>query len=226
MSDPAIGSATPGDLAAPLVERLRRDLGDGRSRIVVGLDGRSGSGKSTVAMAVAAEMATVGVAVTIVDGDDFYTGGSAATWDSRTDAEKAATVIDWRRQLAVLEQLRAGRAATWRPFDWDSEDWDVAPAPLAASTVTADATPVVVLEGAYSCRPELGAAVDLRVLLDVPAEVRRRQLLDREGELYRSDWEGRWSAAEEHYFGGVMPPERFDLVLSPPGWRPGAPASR
>jgi hypothetical protein len=37
--------------------------------------------------------------------------------------------------------------------------------------------------------------------------------LDREGEEYRADWESRWSAAEDHYFGTVMPPHRFDLVL-------------
>ncbi|MEO5838811.1 MAG: hypothetical protein ABIQ73_11355 [Acidimicrobiales bacterium] len=51
------------------------------------------------------------------------------------------------------------------------------------------------------------------MLLDIPRDVRRRQLLEREGEDYRSDWESRWSVAEDHYFGTVMPPERFDLVL-------------
>ena len=55
--------------------------------------------------------------------------------------------------------------------------------------------------------------LDLRVLLDTPADVRRQRLLEREGEAYRTDWEARWSAAEEHYFGTVMPPSRFDLIL-------------
>ena len=72
---------------------------------------------------------------------------------------------------------------------------------------------VVVLEGAYSCRPELHDLLDLRVLLDIPPWVRRRRLLEREGDAFRADWEARWSAAEDHYFGTVMPPERFDLVL-------------
>lgn len=52
------------------------------------------------------------------------------------------------------------------------------------------------------------------MLLDTPTHVRLRRLLDREGEEYRADWLGRWSAAEDHYFGTVMPPSRFDLVLT------------
>ena len=85
--------------------------------------------------------------------------------------------------------------------------------PIIQTRYTADPAPVVVLEGAYSCRPELHDLLDLRVLLVVPDEVRRAQLRQREGEAYRAEWDARWAAAEEHYFGTVMPPERFDLVL-------------
>jgi hypothetical protein len=55
--------------------------------------------------------------------------------------------------------------------------------------------------------------LNLRVLLATPRDVRRARLLEREGEAYREDWEGRWAVAEEHSFGSVMTPERFDLVL-------------
>ncbi|HSP28368.1 MAG TPA: hypothetical protein VLN74_07450 [Ilumatobacteraceae bacterium] len=72
------------------------------------------------------------------------------------------------------------------------------------------------LEGAYSCRPELHDLLDLRVLLDIPHDIRRRQLLGREGDSFRADWEARWSAAEDHYFSVVMPPDLFDLRLGSP----------
>ena len=74
----------------------------------------------------------------------------------------------------------------------------------------------MLLEGAYAARPELHALLDLLVLLDPPADVRRRQLLDREGDLYRAEWEGRWSEAEDIYFGHIMTSDRFDLVLDVP----------
>ena len=72
---------------------------------------------------------------------------------------------------------------------------------------------VVILEGAYSARPELSDLFALRVLLDVPRDVRRARLLQREGERYRAEWEARWGEAEDLYFEVLMPPGAFDLVL-------------
>ncbi|ANY06854.1 uridine kinase family protein [Pseudonocardia sp. HH130630-07] len=196
--------------AAVLLARLRQGKAPGHRPLFVGIDGRSGSGKSTLTARVAREF---GGPVTVIEGDDFYGGGSAATWDRRTTAERVDLVLDWRRQHDVLTRLRADGAAGWRAFDWDSEGWDGEVAPLAAATTTVRIAPLVVLEGAYSCRPELHGLLDLRVLLTAPAEVRRRRLVEREGAEYDEDWAVRWSTAEDHYFGTVMPAGSFDLVL-------------
>jgi uridine kinase len=149
----------------------------------------------------------------VIDGDQFYAGGSAESWDRRTPAEKADSVIDWRRQRHVLEQLRQRGVVEWFPFDWEAANWDSDIVPFASDPIVTRATSMVILEGAYSCRPELHDLLDVRVLVDIPDAVRRRQLLEREGEAYRSDWEARWSAAEDWYFETVMPPERFDFIL-------------
>lgn len=202
----------------PFIERLTVELARRAGPIFVALDGRSGAGKSTLAAAVTEQLHKPGpaaspVTVTVIEGDQFYAGGSAQSWDNRPPAELVDRVIDWRRQRAVLQQLRSEGEATWFPFDWEAEDWDADDVPLRRDPVRSAIASVVVLEGAYSARPELHDLVDLRVLLDIPSGVRRRQLLEREGEEYRSDWEARWSAAEDHYFAVVMPPARFDLVL-------------
>lgn len=181
----------------------------------VGLDGRSGVGKSTLAAATQQQLGSADprLTVTVIEGDQFYGGGSAATWDDRSAADKVAEAMDWRRQLAVLEALRSTGTAEWRSFDWDAADWDTPNSPLSAEISTCRATEVVILEGAYSCRPELHGQLDSTVLLDPPRPLRRQQLLAREGEAYRADWEGRWSEAEDLYFGSIMGPDRFDLVL-------------
>lgn len=205
--------------AATLVARLRERLVDRHHPLLVGIDGRSGVGKSTLAATVSKDLARTRNGtdhVTVIEGDDFYTGGSAEVWDHRSAAENAGLVVDWRRQRDALEQLLGCGVAEWLPFDWDADAWDGEVAPFASASTVARATSVIVLDGAYSCRPELHDLLDLRVLLEVPSDVRRRQLLDREGNAYRADWDTRWSAAEEHYFGIVMPPERFDLVLGIP----------
>ena len=203
-------ASSPEELAAALIARLRPPLAAGAEPVFVGLDGRSGAGKSTVAAAVADGL---DVAVTVVAGDDFYGGGSAATWDARGPAGNAAAVIDWHRQAAVLTALRERGAAAWQPFDWESPAWDGDEVPLAADVVRAVVAPVVLLEGVYSCRPQLAELLDLRVLLAVPRTLRRARLLQREGEAHDTAWDARWAAAEAHYFRHEMPPKHFDLVL-------------
>lgn len=199
-----------------LVVAIRTRVVEADGVLVVGLDGRSGVGKSTLAATAARVLRQQDppVDVVVIDGDGFYAGGTAARWDRRTAIEKVDQVIDWRRQRAVLEGLRDWGVATWHPFDWESDDWDRDPPPFTDEPTTVEAARVVVLEGAYSCRPELHDLLDLRVLVDAPDAVRRARLLAREGEEYRSDWEARWAEAEEHYVGTVMPPHRFDLVVA------------
>jgi uridine kinase len=207
--------------ASVLADWLLQQLTAHGTPAFVGIDGRSGAGKSTLAAEVAERLMTaVGgpVEVTVIEGDDFYAGGSGETWDRRTADEKADGVIDWRRQRAALEQLRTQGEAEWQPFDWEAEEWDSDTVPLAEEPKLVRATPVVLLEGAYSCRPELHDLLDLRVLLEVAPEIRRAQLLQREGDAHRDEWEARWSPAEDHYFGSIMPPHRFDLVLGSSVW--------
>ncbi len=209
------GRRSPAEIAAPLIERLRRNIVVGSS-IFVAIDGRSGAGKSTVSAALVdalSEPGSVEPTVVVIEGDQFYAGGSAATWDGRSVVERANRVIDWRRQHRLLSDLRSKGEVLWHAFDWDSEDWDSDEVPLQRKPVRSAAAPVVVLEGAYSARPELHDLLDVLVLLEVPRDVRRRQLLAREGADYRADWEARWSGAEDHYFGSVMRPSRFDLLL-------------
>jgi uridine kinase len=201
------------DLAAPIVERIGLPVAQRSETVFVGLDGRSGSGKSTLAQVVADVFVGRGESVTVIEGDQFYGGGSGATWDARTTSEKVDRVIDWRRQRDVLEKLHQPGHAEWAQFDWHADDWDSAEVPLSDETLSASAGAVVILEGAYSCRPQLRDLLNLAVLLDVPEETRRCQLLGREGDVYRSEWEGRWSSAEDHYFGFVVPPDSFDLVV-------------
>lgn len=101
----------PAALAAVIAART-----EGMTRpFVVALDGRSGVGKSTLA-----RMRADGHEAAIIEGDDFYAGGMALRDDS--PGTRAASCIDWTRQRPVLEDLRTGRKAVRRAFDWESFD--------------------------------------------------------------------------------------------------------
>jgi uridine kinase len=170
---------------------------------VVALDGRSGSGKSTLARAVA-----VICGAAVIEGDDFYGGGTAEEWDAMTPAERADHCIDWRRQRPVLEWLRQGRPASWLPFDWEADAGG-----LADGRRTCEPGPIVILEGAYSARPELADLIDFSVLLVVSDAERLARMRRREGDEFDGDWWRRWESAERHYFEHTMRPGSFDLVL-------------
>ena len=60
--------------------------------VIVALDGRSGTGKSTLAEWMAARLGGIRV-----DQDDFYSGGEFDEWRRLTPREKADRMIDWRR---------------------------------------------------------------------------------------------------------------------------------
>jgi para-aminobenzoate synthetase len=171
---------------------------------LVALDGRSGVGKSTLARRLAAELAA-----TLVEGDDFYAGGSEAEWDARSAAEKAALCMNWRRMRAeALEPLLAGRSATWHPYDFETG------AVQATHTRTAQPASVIILDGVYSGRPELADLVDLAVLVELEDGERRARLAKRESEYFLREWFARWDEAEEHYFANVRPRESFEVVVS------------
>jgi uridine kinase len=108
----------------------------------------------------------------------------------------------------MAEALRRGQTATWFEYDWETFDGSLRTEPTTSAPAA-----LVILEGAYSARPELADLFDLRVLLDTPLPIRMQRLASREVGTYRDGWFARWDAAEQHYFGTVMPSGAFDLVL-------------
>jgi uridine kinase len=195
--------------ASRIVAEIQAQL-VGRSRpLLVAIDGQSGSGKSHIAAAVAESLNAV-----VVPGDDFYAAYvTYAEWDARTPAQRAADVFDWRRlRTEALEPLLAGRTASWYAFDFDAKRPD-GTFPLAKAPVTREPAAIVILDGAYSSRPELSDVIDLSVLVEVSPQERHRRLVERDGSAYTGGWLERWDAAEEYYFTAVRPRSSFDLVV-------------
>ncbi|HEY2850257.1 MAG TPA: AAA family ATPase [Gemmatimonadaceae bacterium] len=189
------------------IHQLRSERGD---PVVVALDGPSGCGKSTLAARLAAALDAV-----VVPGDDFFAGEiTAAEWDGRSPAERARDAIDWRRlRLNALEPLRAGRPAEWYPFNFAAGERPDGTYAMDLQSVRCQPAPVIILDGAYSARPELADLVDLSVLIDVPATVRQQRLAARENPGFLAAWHARWDAAEAFYFTHVRPAATFDLIV-------------
>jgi uridine kinase len=208
MNDP-----TPELLAAAgaIIAEIRRLMVDRATPILLALDGGSGSGKSTLAALIAMELEAA-----LVQSDDFFAAEIPdAGWDARTPEARAKDAIDWRRLRAdALEPLLAGKPAKWHAFDFEAGILPNGSYAMRSDFEEREPRAVIVLDGAYSTRPELTDLMDCSVLVDVPVTVRHGRLAAREEKGFLDSWHARWDAAEEYYFRHVRPASAFDLVVT------------
>lgn len=187
-------------MVSAIEERLRAHA---NRPLLVALDGRSGTGKSRFADDLATQFDAL-----VIRGDDFYSGGTHEEWVLRTPKEKANRCIDWRRlRLEVLEPLLAGQTTQWRTHDWATGRG------LSKEVSRAAPTRVIILDGAYSARPELSDLIDVSVLVTAHDQTRRARLRGREGESTMEAWHRVWDEAEDYYFTEVVRPHDVDVVV-------------
>ena len=161
-------------------------------------------------------MAAQALDATVVASDDFFAGEiTDDEWGKRQPSERAASALDWRRlRIEALEPLLAGKSAEWHAFDFEAGTRDDGTYGLRADLTKRYPATVIILDGAYSTRPELADLIDLTVLVNAPAEIRRHRLAMREAPAFLEAWHKCWDAAEIHYFTQVRPLSSFDLVVA------------
>ena len=193
-----------------IVAEIRRLLANRGTPIVVALDGGSGSGKSTLASLIARELPAA-----LITGDDFFAADiTDAVWERRSPQARAADAMDWRRLRAeALEPLLAGKSAKWHALDFEAGVRPNGTYALRMDFVEREPRTVIVLDGAYSTRPELADLIDLSVLVDAPVGMRHERLATREDGSFLASWHARWDEAEEYYFKHLRPKSSFDLVV-------------
>ena len=171
--------------------------------LLVAIDGRSGTGKSTFTNQLERQIKCI-----VVRGDDFYSGGSLEEWNRRTPREEAELCIDWQRlKEKALLPLLSGQKTEWHPFNWKTMQG------FSNDIVCKNPRDIILLDGAYSTRPELLDLIDITVLITCREDLRRERLLQREGEEFVSEWHSVWNEAEKYYYSEVRTPDMFDLVV-------------
>lgn len=171
----------------PVLSEIRNLLEQQRSEerpVMISIDGRCGSGKSSLA-AVIREVFSCNV----VHMDDFYLPPQMRSADWK---EIPAGNMDLERfWKEVLQPVKEGKNVLYRPFDCQTGQ-------LAEPSVI-PAAPLTVIEGSYSQHPTLAEDYDLKVFLTCEPEVQRKRLTDREGDGVKSFFT-HWMPMEERYF--------------------------
>lgn len=189
-------------LAAELERVIMSRAASGAAPFLVAIDGRCGSGKSTLAASLATRRGWG-----VVHMDDFYLRPEQRTPERY--AEPGGNSDRERFLEEVLKPLRDGNAVRYRPFDCVTMK--------LREPVSLKPSPVVLMEGSYSCHPLLWRFYDLRVFLTVRPETQAARILRRNGPEKAAIFKSRWIPMEERYFEAFSVPERCDLVLHTDG---------
>lgn len=151
------GADTPADAFAAAAVGVATARGDGR--VVVLVDGRSGTGKTTLGNAVAQRLGA-----RIVHLDDVYPG-----WDGlRAAAEAVVTDV-------------LGAPSGYRRWDWATS--------CPADWVPLDPDAPIVVEGCGALSRASAPLASLRVWLEAEDDVRWQRAVGRDGEVFAREWD-------------------------------------
>ncbi len=158
----------------------------GQTRVIA-VDGRSGSGKTSLAARLSGALSAPVVAL-----EDLYGG-----WDG---LERGVDVL----VSEVLEPLAAGRTALVPRYDWIAAGWDT---PWAL-----EPPEVLIVEGAGAGARRAATYESVLIWMETPASVRKKRALDRDGETFAPYWDA-WAAQEDEMLARERTPQRADVTI-------------
>ena len=159
-----------------------------KDMVVVAIDGKCTSGKTTLA----AKLAEVYDCI-VLHMDDFFLRPEQRT--PERFAEVGGNVDYERFKAEVLIPLKAGQPFSYRPFDCSTF--------TLADSVCVTPKKLNIIEGTYSHHPYFGNPYDLKILLTVDEETQRQRILERPIFLHKRFFE-EWIPMENRYFDALQ----------------------
>lgn len=156
-----------------------------RDRVVVAIDGKSGTGKSHLARLV-----SQCIDCSIIHVDDFFLPSSKRT---RERLEMPGGNVDSERLLEeVMIPLSHRKPFCYRPYDCGKDS-------IEEREIAVDKD-VVIVEGVYSLLPAFRKFYDMGFILDAPYRRRLDRIWVRSGEEQMVKFVNVWIPLEDRYF--------------------------
>ena len=202
----AAGSAVPADVSVTAAVNAKADrilaaLKEKRipsDRFVIAIDGRCGSGKTTLT-----ELLCRRLGADAVHMDYFY-----LTPDQRTEArfsEPGGNVNYERFSEEVLPHLGKPEGFSYRRYDFPTRSFP--------EVCTLRSGQRVIVEGAYSLHPRFGGYADLRVFSDIGRGEQEKRILLRNGPAGLENFRQIWIPLEENYLSACRIRETCDIMV-------------
>lgn len=160
----------------PLITRIRNLLKE-KEKVIIALDGKSGSGKS-----LAAELLSFVFDASVIHMDDFFLPPEKRTKERY--AEPGGNVHYERFRDEVARYIKKNEDFSYRRFDCGIMDY--------GAKVDVEAKPLMIVEGVYSQHIQYRSIYDLKVFFDIDEEMQANAIYQRDGaemlEMFRNVW--------------------------------------
>lgn len=188
-------------------------------RVLIGIAGAPGAGKTTLARVLAAALAATGTEVAHVPMDGFHLADAALDLLGLRDRKGALDTFDPAGYAALLARIAAGEAV-WAPaFERDLEQ------PIAQAIRVPASARIIISEGNYLLLPApewkaVSSWFDEVWFCQLDDEVRRARLISRHIQFGKTpdqarEWVERLDEANARIVGATAP--AADLVIRIPG---------
>ena len=179
--------------------RIEELLGSDRDRILIGIDGRAGSGKTTLARKLAEVFDC-----NVFHMDDFFLQGYQRTEER---AKEVGGNVDYERfQKEVLLPLRKKETVWYRPFRCQTMELQ--------EKVEMPFRRLNIIEGSYAQHPYFGDPYDLKIFVDIDPDLQLERIEKRNGAEKLEQFKTLWIPKEEAYFAKFQIAAHADRIMS------------
>lgn len=168
-----------------------------KEQFIIAIDGRCASGKTTLA-----EQLQKVHECNVIHMDDFY-----LPMEKRTEKIMAQPGgnIDYERLLGeIILPIKEGKQTVYHPYNCHNNCF-LPPQKVERKLGT-------IIEGSYSCHPDLKEYYDLCIFMDIPYELQLERLKKRNKALLE-DFINIWIPREEYYFNTFNVRKYCDVVI-------------
>ncbi len=182
----------------PVVENILR-LNDKKERIVIAIEGRAASGKSTAADDLKSMFKDEAC---VIHMDDFFLPVNMRTPERY--AEPGGNIHYERFLSEVLSSIDRD-SVSYRRFDCSIGDY--------ADSLKVKLPKIVIIEGSYSMHPLFRDKYDVAVFSDVSPHEQMERVIRRNGEEWGKIFKDKWIPLEERYFSACGVKEACHIVI-------------
>lgn len=170
-----------------------------KSPFIIAFDGRSASGKTTLAKLLNSDYD-----IQVVHTDDFYRPRNRF---GELDLNEFSGNFDLLRfKKEIVDSLKSKKTVEYGVFDCKEGS--------IKEKITIADYDVVIVEGAYCLHPELGDYTDLKVFFDVCEHQQRLRIKERNGKNAFDMFEKIWIPCEERYINKYKIDNICDIVVN------------